>query len=201
MNVTIHRDLARHAREFMGYLKRRKYEQTDEGVYFPAAKVMAHGEYVHDVNGEDEQTVSNLLVDQGLVHMLGVEFGATSKISAWYIALFANNVSPANNWTAANFAATAGEITSGTEGYSETTRQAFTAGAAASNEINNMASKAAFTIVTASSLNVYGAALLSSNVKGDTSGVLASATRFGSVRVLANGDIFNCGYRVQLSST
>ena len=201
MQITLHRDLARHAREFISYLKQFQYEKTSTGLYFPRARVFAHGEYEHDVNGQDPCVDPNLLVDQGLLHMLNVEFGATSKVSSWYIALFANNIAPAANWTAANFSATAGEITSGTEGYSETTRQLFVPASAASNEINNTASKAAFSIVTASSLNVYGAALLTSSVKGDTAGTLASATRFSTARVLNNGDTFNCGYRVQLSST
>lgn len=197
----IPRDMARHAGEFLRALRTNKYEKTETGIYFPAAKVEARGMYVHNVNGEDERCDPNLIVDQGLTHMLSVEFGAGSKISAWYLSLYGGAVSPAANWTAANYPATASEITSNTEGYSETTRQLFSPGAAANNEINNVASKAAFSIVTAGTLNVYGAALLSSNVKGDTAGVLASATRFSAVRSLANGDVFNCGYRITLSST
>ena len=198
---TIPRDLARHAGEFMRALRGHKYEKTETGIFFPKAKVEARGLYIHDVNGEDERSDSNLLTDQGLVHMLGVEFGTTAKISAWYLSLYGGAISPAANWTAANYPATASEISSNTEGYSETTRQLFSPSAAANNEINNVGSKASFTIATASSLNVYGAALLSSNVKGDTAGVLASATRFSSVRALANGDTFNLGYRVTLTST
>lgn len=194
-------DMARHAGEFLSALRNRKYERTPEGLYFPAAKVMAAGCYVEDVNGEDERQHKNLLTDQGLTHMLGVTLGGTSKISAWFIAPYANSVNPAATWTASNFPATAGEITSNTEGYSETTRQAFTPGAAAANMIDNVASKAAFTIVTASTLTIAGAGLMSANVKGDTGGVLVSATRFSSARILNNGDVWNCGYRVQLSST
>lgn len=197
----IPRDMARHAGEFLSYLRNFKYEKTDTGIYFPKAKALAQGMYVHDVNGQDVRFDPNLIVDQGLTHMLSVEFGTGSKISSWYLSLYGGAVSPAANWTAANYPATASEIVSGTEGYSETTRQLFSPSAAANNEINNVASKAAFSIVTASTLNVYGAALLSSNVKGDTSGVLASATRFSAVRALANGDTFNCGYRVTLTST
>lgn len=195
------KELKRHAREFLRALSSHKYERTASGVFFPAAKVEARGMYVHDVNGADEQFDPNLLTDQGLTHMLATEFGAGTKISAWFLALYGGNISPAANWTASSFTGTASEIVSTTEGFTETTRQAFTAGTAASNQIDNTAAKAAFTIATASQLNVNGAALLSDSVRGSTSGVLASATKFASTRVLSAGDVFNCGYRVSLTST
>lgn len=194
-------DMIRHAGEFLNALRNFKYERTPEGLYFPGAKVLAAGCYVEDVNGQDERVHKNLLTDQGLTHMLAVTLGGTAKIPAWYLAPYGNSVNPTGAWTAANFPATAGEIVSNTEGYSETTRQAFTPGAAAANMIDNVASKASFTIVTASTLTISGAGLLSANVKGDTSGVLVSATRFSSARLLNNTDVWNCGYRVQLSST
>ena len=194
-------DLARHAGEFLRALRTHKYERTGTGLFFPSAKVEAQGMYVHDVNGQDQRSDKNLIVDQGLTHMLSVEFGSGSKISTWYIALYASAVTPAANLTASSFPATLSELTSTAEGYSETTRQLFTAGTAVTNGIDNTAAKAAFTIVTASQLNVNGAALLSSNVRGDTSGVLASATRFSATRVLSNTDVFNVGYRVTLTST
>lgn len=194
-------ELKRHAGEFLRALRAFKFERTETGVFFPAAKVEARGMYAHDVNGLDLQFDPNLLTDQGLTHMLSVEFGSTSKISAWYLALYAGNIAPAANWTASNFAGTASEITSTVEGYTETTRQAFTPGAATANSIDNVGAKAAFTIATASQLNVNGAALLSDNVRGSTSGILASATKFATTRVLSAGDVFNCGYRVSLTST
>lgn len=187
--------------EILRNLRNFKYERSDAGIYFPSSRIEARGEYVHNVNGLDERIDRNLLVDQGLTDMLNVYFGAGTKPAAWYIALYAGSTAPAANWTAANFASTASEIVSGTEGYSEATRQAFTPAAAASNVIDNVAAKAAFTIVTASQLNVKGAALLTDNTKGGTSGKLGSATAFASTRVLNNTDVFNCGYRVTFSST
>lgn len=193
-------DLQRHAKEFHDALVNNRYEQTDEGVFFPAAKVMARGLYIHDVNGEDVREDGNLVTDEGLTHLLAVALGASNKIAQWYLALYSGAISPAAGWNAANFAATANEIVSGTEGYSEGTRRLFQPGAAAANTIDNTASKAAFTIVTASSLTVHGAALVSDSGKGSTSGVLMSATRFSTPRVLQNTDIYNVGYRVVLTS-
>ena len=195
------KDLQRHAPEFMKALAANQYEQTEQGVFFPAAKVTARGLYIHDVNGEDVREDPNLLTDEGLTHMLAVVLGATAKISQWYVALYSGAISPAAGWTAATFPATANEITSSTEGYSESTRRLFQPGAATAATIDNTSNKAAFTIVTAGSLNVQGAALLSANVKGSTSGVLVSATRFSTPRVLQNTDIYNVGYRVVLTSS
>lgn len=192
--------IAKHGAELSAALNAGNYTTDGDGGLILLDGVRARGFYVHSVNGKDEQEDPNLIVDQGFLHMLDVTFGATAKISNWYLALYAGAISPAANWTAANFAATASEITSGTEGYSNATRPVFTASSAAANEINNLASKASFAIVTASTLNVNGAALLSNSAKGSTAGVLASATRYAAARVLYNGDVFEQGYRVVLST-
>ena len=68
--------------------------------------------------------------------------------------------------------------------------------------IGNLSSKAVFTIVCTTSINISGAALLSSNTKGSTSaGTLASASRFGTVRTVNSGDAFELGYEVELIDT
>lgn len=193
-------ELKKHAREVLANLLNFNYEKTDDGIYFPSMRAAASGMYVHDVNGMDERMDANLVVDQGLTYLLGAGLGNTPKITSWYLALFGGAVNPAANWTAANFAQNASEIISATEGYGENTRPIFTPGDAAANAIDNVATKAAFTIVTAAQLNVTGAGLLSNNIKGSTAGVLTSATRFSSARVLSNGDVFNLGYRVQLAA-
>lgn len=200
MNI-LSAEVQKHAAEISSALRNFHYEVAPDGIYFPAMRASVSGLYIHDVNGMDEREDPNLVTDQGLTYLVGAGLGNTAKITSWYLALFAGAVNPAANWTAANFATNSSEIVSGTEGYTELTRPIFTPAAAASNAVDNVASKAAFTIVTAGSLNVTGAGLLSDNVKGSTSGVLASATRFSSTRVLSSGDTFNLGYRVQLTAS
>lgn len=73
--------------------------------------------------------------------------------------------------------------------------------AASQAMIDNLANKAAFTIATASSLTVNGAALLSESAKGAVTGKLVSATKFAAARTLYNTDVFNLAYRVQLTSS
>lgn len=199
--MNIDRDLQKHSREFATALRNHQYEVSDEGILFPKQGAIARGVYTHNVNGMDEREDGNLVVTEGLNHILDVVLHGTSAVATWYFGLYSANVSPVSTWTAANFTANATEITSGTEGYSESTRQAFVEGAAAAGSINNTASKASFTIATATSITVWGAGLLSSSTKGGTSGTLISAAKFSAARTLYNTDIFNLGYTLSLSST
>lgn len=195
------KQILKHKREFAADLHDGAYDLTPEGLLFPRKGVMAVGEYFHTVNGQDERVDKNLLVDEGILYVLGVALGATAKISNWHLAPYATAISPATTWTAANFAATAGEITSLTEGYSAATRPAFTPAVPSLNRIDNLASRAEFNIVCTTSVTVNGAGLVSVNTRGGTTGTLASAVRFGTARTLFNGDVFQLGYRVTLSGS
>lgn len=175
------------------------YDVTDEGLYFPRQGILASGEYWHSVNGKDLRIDKNLITTEGLTHILNVAMGATAKPTGYYMALYAGAVSPAANWTAASFAATAAEIVSLSEGYTEATRPEWTEAVATSGAIDNFSTAARFTIATASSINVNGAALLTSNVRGGTSGVLVSASRYAATRTMYNGETYDLGYRVTLS--
>lgn len=199
--MNIDRDLLKHSREFAAALRNHQYEVSDAGIHFPKQKVIAAGVYAHAVNGMDEREDGNIVVTEGLNHMLGVVLNGVTAIPTWYFALFSANVTPVNTWTAANFTANATEITSNTEGYSETTRQAFVEAAAASGSINNIANKAAFTIATATTVTVWGAGLMSSSAKGGTTGTLMSAAKFSAARTLYNTDVFNLGYTLSLTSS
>jgi hypothetical protein len=196
------RDLLKHAREFRRYLNNGQFEVTESGdVVFAKAAAVAAGGYVHDVNGADQRFDKNLLPDQGLIYLLNVGLNNGTKLPTWYLSLYAANYTPLAALTAASYPATASEITSGTEGYTESTRPVWTPTAPTTPLIDNLANKAAFTIATASSLTVNGAALLSEATKGAVTGSLISATKFTAARVLYNTDVFNLAYRVQLTST
>lgn len=201
MKFAIPKDLARHAREFHDALCNNEAEQTSSGVLFPRQSALVQGMYIHSVNGGDERFDHNLVTTQGLNYQLAAALYGTAAESAWYLALYGGNVTPQATWTAANFTANSTEITSNSNGYSETTRRAWTPAAPASGAITNAASKASFTIAAPSMLNVYGAGLISSPVKGGTAGVLLSAGKFASVRALEDGDLFNLGYALTLTST
>lgn len=140
----------------------------------------------------------NLIVDQGIMKALGVMFYTDTKIASWYLTMFSGATTPGNTLTAANFATTLAEITSTTEGFSNVTRPVWTPSAPAANVISNQASKATFNVVATTSIEATGGALVSSDVRGGTSGTLWSAGLFDAPRELFNGEAFALGYQTSL---
>lgn len=196
--------VGRHMREIGRAIMFREYEHSAGGILFPRQGLQISGNWQFrsfDRLGREDWGYAghNLIVDQGLNAILDIALGATAKPAGFYVALYSNGVSPAANWTAANFASTAGEITSNTEGYSQTTRPQWVPAAAASGAINNFASAAAFTIECTTSVTINGAALLSNNTKGGTSGSLISAIRLGAARTEYDGNTYTAEYEVLLS--
>ena len=194
----IDKDLQKHAREFKGYLDNHQYEVSDEGILFPKAGAMASGEYFYDTNGENPESTTNLLPTQALNYLLEAGLRNGTRHTNWYLALFSGMYSPTDTITAATFSAAAVEITSVSEGYSETTRRPWNPSAASGGVMDNVADRASFTIVSANELAIRGAALLSDPVKGGTNGVLISIARFNNTRTESEGNVFNLGYRVRL---
>ena len=185
--------------ELAAELRAERFDLTPEGVYFPRQSVLAAGEYFDRVNGGEWTRTPNLVVNEGMAHILNVALGATAKPAGYFLALFNGAATPQANWTAAGFAATAGEVVSMSEGYTSPTRPAWTPGVAATNSIDNMAAVATVTIAATSQINVTGAAMLTSSMRGATTGVLVSATRYAAERTFQNGDTYDIGYRLSLT--
>lgn len=176
------------------------FDVTAEGIFFPKQGVMASGEYFDRINGGEWDRTPNLVVTEGLAHILSVALGATAKPAGYFLALFSGAAAPAANWTAASFAAAASEIVSMTEGYTSPTRPAWTPpSSTATNSIDNMAAVAQVTIATAGALNVTGAAMLTNSTRGGTTGALISATKYAAPRTFQNGDTYDIGYRLSLT--
>lgn len=190
----------KHMSDIAKFIENGDYEETTEGLLIHRG-LMARGRYVHSVNGKDEVVDHNLIPAEGILYLLGTGLGATAKEAAFYLALFSGAVTPAANWTAANFTANASEITSQSEGYSGANRATWTPAAAAAGKISNLATRATFNIVATSTVNIQGAALLSAQPRGATGGVLVSASRYASARVVNNGDVFELGYEVELTDS
>ena len=194
----IDRDLQKHAREFKGYIDNHQYDVTDEGILFPKAGALASGEYFYDSNGANPESTANLLPTQGLNYMLETSLRNGAAHTQWYLAIFSGAYTPVSGVTAATFTSAATEITSASEGYTETTRRPWTSVAASGGVTDNVADRAAFTIASANEVTIRGAALLSDPIKGGTNGVLLSIARFTNARTESGGNIFNLGYRVRL---
>ena len=182
-------------------IRAERFDITPDGIYLPRIGAIAAGEYFGRVNGGAWQKEGdNLIVTEGFAHLLNVTFDtSTAKPAGYYLAIFSGNTAPAANWTAAAFAAVASEIVSMTEGHTGATRPAWTPAKTTTGSIDNMAAVASLTIATSSQLNVTGAALLTSSARGGTTGVLVSASLYAAPRTFQAGDIYELGYRINLT--
>lgn len=193
--------LQAHAAEFARYVRNKQYEIAPDGILFTKACAKGIGLYEIDTNGSNIEFAPNLLPDESLLYLLSVGFVNGTKLPNWYLALYAANYTPLPALTAASFPATASEITSNTEGYTESTRRPWTGVLGVTPMADNVASKAAFTIATASTLTVNGIAMLSESAKGAVTGKIASATKLPTARTFYDTDVFNVGYRAALTSS
>lgn len=187
-------------RSLQNDLQSQNYEMTEQGIYFPKQGILAQGEYFDRINGGEWQTTHNLVVNEGLAHLLNVAMGTTAKPAGYYLALFSGATAPAANWTAANFASVAAEIVSMTEGYTSATRPQWTPQNTSTNSIDNFNAVAKVTIATSSQLTVTGAAMLTNSTKGGTTGTLISASKYTAARVFQDGDEYEIGYRLSFTA-
>lgn len=176
--------IQKHRREIAQALARHKYGIEGGKIHLEgASRLHIGGAFkTNDHGGPVGITIEpNLFVTQGLIQLLNSAFAGGSQISNWYMALFSNDYTPAAGLKAANFAATAGEITAG---ITSPTRPAWNrTPAVATPEVGNSGDETLFTYAAGGPYNVYGVALLSSSVKGGTGGVLAAASRFAVSRL------------------
>lgn len=142
----------------------------------------------------EEWSEDNIVVNEGLNHLLNSTFHGAAQATTWYCGLFEANYTPVATDTASNIATNATESTA----YDETTRPEWVEAAAASQSITNAANKALFTMNETKS--IYGAFLVSSNTKGGTSGVLFAATRFAAVRNVVATDQLLVTYTLEAQS-
>lgn len=192
-------------KELSADINAERFDVTASGIYFPRQSIQVNGEYFcrHRPGGEivgGFEIDPNLVVTEGMAHLLNVALGGKAKAVGYFLTLFSGTAAVAPNWTAASFAATANEITSMTEGYTGATRPAWTPADTSGNAIDNFSAVATFTIATASELTVTGAAMLTNNTRGGTTGALISASKYSAERKFQNNDAFDVGYRLSLTA-
>lgn len=193
-------NLRKHIKEIRNYILNHQYEMGEGSIYFPKARATIGGIYTHNVNGEDERSDHNIIPDEGLKHVLGVTVAGVTPVTSWYVALHEGSSAPGASLTAANYTGTLNEHSSAPEGYTEANRVLYVDDTITDTEVVNLTTPAAFTIVTASTLTVWGGAILSVNTKNSTSGTLLSAGKFTSARTLDNADVFNLKYKIDLNA-
>ena len=94
----------------------------------------------YDSNGAEKwrEKRKNLIVTEGLNHVLSIAFDAGTQITAWYVGLKGSGTPAAADTMSSH--STWSELVP----YSQATRPALTLGTAASGSIDNTASKATF---------------------------------------------------------
>lgn len=135
----------------------------------------------------------NLLPQVSVNHIAGLIRGTTTPISDWYMGIFENNYVPTSGVTAADLPGVVGECVA----YSEATRPAFNESYDGVSVIDNLASKAVFTMTADKTL--YGGFIVSTNGKGGNTGLILSIARFSSPKVVPNGAEFSLSAQLTLT--
>jgi len=125
-------------------------------------------------------TKKNLVVTEGLNHVLSSTFDGATQITAWYVGL-KNTGSVAAGDTMASHAGWTENVD-----YSQAARPTLTLGTAAAGSIDNTASKSVYSIN--GTATIAGAFITSDNTKSGTSGTIYGAVDFGSARSVISGD-------------
>ena len=174
------------------------FEETDSGIIIGGMR--ARGVYHAYVDGVYVGSQTNKVPKEGLIYFLKTGLLGDAQNTSFYLALFSGAVNPQDNWTAANFASNASEIVDSSEGYSNASRPQWVPDSTTLAEpvVGNLDNLASYDIVCSSSINISGAAVLTSSTKGGTSGVLISATRFENVHTVNDGSTFQLGYEIEL---
>ncbi|MEF8794760.1 MAG: hypothetical protein V5A50_13950 [Thiohalorhabdus sp.] len=160
-----------------------------------ADNTVVHGHWhllAWDENGHlvREDAWDNLVVDEGLNHILSVVLAGGTQITSWYIGLTDGSPTTAAGDTMGSHSGWT-EVTA----YSETNRQDWVAGSVGSQSVDNSGSKASYSIDT-DSKTIGGAFLVSDNTKGGTSGTLYSVGAF------SGGDLtLNSGSTLDVTAT
>lgn len=149
-----------------------------------------HVEQIRDDKVINIFDFKNDIVTEGKNKLLDVAFRNQTQIAAWYFGLVNNS-----GWTAFVAGDTAASHSGWTEltAYDESTRVAWSPGAASSGSVTN-GTVATFTINASG--NVKGIFVASVSTKSSTSGTLWSTAAFGSVVPVSSGDQLKVTYTV-----
>jgi hypothetical protein len=175
-----------------------EHMKTPGGVLMPSHGIQMGGVYIgqHIRNGKviDEWEDHNLVVNEGLNHILNTQFAGGTQITTWYLGLFEGNYTPLATVTAATITAASTECTA----YASATRPEYVEASASSQSITNSASRASF--VFNATKTIYGAFLVSLSTKSGTTGTLFSAARFSSSKAVESSDELLLTYTFTASS-
>lgn len=131
----------------------------------------------------------NLVVNEGLNHILDVTYHGSAQVGTWYVGL-KNTGAVAATDTMASHAGWTENVN-----YSEATRPEYVEAAASGQQISNAANKAVFSI-NADAQTIAGAFLTSDTTKGGSVGILNCAADFASPKSADTGDSLEVTYTI-----
>lgn len=182
---------------FCDYLSKGEHDRFETHLHVSdkTAKRLVKTLYYHDKTGLKElesvlfggglkwhEEYENIVVNEGLDHVLDVVLSAGTQDTSWFVGLLAASPTPLAAWTATEIAS------NDFVAYDEATLQAFTDGGVSSQSVDNSGSPATFTISTNSS-SIGGAYLIGTNAKATPAGTLYSAGAFsGGNKAADDGD-------------
>lgn len=143
----------------------------------------------------DSETKTNIIPSAGLDFLMRSPFGDVSPIPTFYLGLFRGNYIPTPNTTAIDIPTTMNEFVE----YSESTRPLWVRRLAGVATMDNLASKAEFTITQ--DRTIYGAFLVSSATKGANNGLVLSCVRFSSPKQVSAGQMVKLAGGLTYTST
>ena len=138
----------------------------------------------------------NTVMNEGLNHILDVEFHGEAASGTWYVLIFEDDITPSTSTTYA------APIFTESTAYTEGTRPAYVEAAASSQTITNSANKAVFSINATKTM--YGAALVDDSTKDDqvaAGAVMFCAAKFGSSKSVENGDTLKVTIAISMANS
>lgn len=165
----------------------------------PKQNIGLHGHYKLRAYNRDgsikwEDSFDNLVVNNGLDHVLEVALRLGTQAGGWYVGIKATGTPAAADTMVSH--GSWSEITA----YSQSNRPTWSPGSLSSQSVDNAASPAQFTI-NANGTVIYGAFLTSINTKGGNTGTLFSAGNFISSKTLDSGEILEITITYTISSS
>jgi len=154
-----------------------------------------YGEIIAPDGTVETFEASNLLPQVSINHIAGLIRGSGSPIASWYLGLFENNYVPTSGVTSADIPGVVGECTA----YDAATRPLWVNAFDGFASIDNLSNRVTFEMNTPKT--VYGAFIVSSNVKAGNSGLLLSIARFNTAKVLDAGTQFSLAAGITLIPT
>lgn len=134
-----------------------------------------------DVKQREE--MKNLVPMQGINNMIDTWLNQAAQVSTWYVGLYRGNYTPNISDTMLTFPGAATEATE----YVDATRKTLTLGTTTNGQAISTVDSLNFE--ASANVTIYGGFVSSNSVKGSTVGVLASAVRFSSPKILETGAV------------